>query len=102
MAYSNSVFLVGAVVKNSPSSAGDMNSIPESRRFPGVGNSNLLQYSHLGNPRDRGAWWATVQRDAKSQTRLKQLRARAHTHTHSKSLQCYNTFVKSIDVQYQE
>ena len=23
----------------------------------GVGNGNPLQYSHLDNPRDRGAWW---------------------------------------------
>ena len=26
----------------------------------GEGNSNPLQYSSLGNPRDRGAWWAAV------------------------------------------
>ena len=71
MAYSNSVFPVGAMVKNSPSNAGDMNLIPESEIFPGVGNSNLLQYSRLGNPRDRGAWWAIVQRVTKSQTELK-------------------------------
>ena len=25
---------------------------------PGEGNGNLLQYSCLGNPMDRGAWWA--------------------------------------------
>ena len=24
------------------------------------GNGNPLQYSCLGNPMDRGAWWATV------------------------------------------
>ena len=36
-------------------------SIPESGKFPGEGNSNTLQYSWLGNPMDRGAWWATVQ-----------------------------------------
>ena len=24
------------------------------------GNGNLLQYSSLGNPMDRGTWWATV------------------------------------------
>ena len=29
-------------------------------RVPGVGNSNPLQYSHLANSMDRGAWWATV------------------------------------------
>ena len=27
----------------------------------GEGNGNPLQYSCLGNPIDRGAWWATVQ-----------------------------------------
>ena len=32
----------------------------------------------LGNPMDRGAWWATVHRVAKSQTWLKQLRTHAH------------------------
>ena len=29
-------------------------------RSPGGGHDNPLQYSCLGNPRDRGAWWATV------------------------------------------
>ena len=29
------------------------------------GNSNLLQYSCLGGPMDRGAWWATVHRVSK-------------------------------------
>ena len=38
---------------------------------PGEGNGNPLQYSCLENPMDRGAWWATVHRVAKSQTRLK-------------------------------
>ena len=33
--------------------------MPESGRL-GEGNDNLLQYSCLGNPMDRGAWWATV------------------------------------------
>ena len=31
----------------------------------GEGNGNLLQYSCLGNPMDRGAWWATVHGAAK-------------------------------------
>ena len=38
----------------------------------GEGNGNPLQYSCLGNPRDRGAWWAGVYGVAQSQTRLKQ------------------------------
>ena len=36
----------------------------------GEGNGNPLQYSCLENPKDGGAWWATVHGVAKSQTRL--------------------------------
>ena len=36
----------------------------------GEGNGNPLQCSCLENPRDRGAWWASVSRVAHSQTRL--------------------------------
>ena len=53
----------GAVVKNLPANAGDArdaSSIPQSGRSPGVGNGNLLRYSCLGNPMDRGAWQATI------------------------------------------
>ena len=35
-------------------------------RSPGGVNGNLLQYSFLKNPIDRGAWKATVQRVAES------------------------------------
>ena len=40
--------------------AGDLGLIPGSRRSPGKGNGNPLQYSCLKNPMDRGAWQATV------------------------------------------
>ena len=50
----------GAVVNNPPASAGDESSILGSGRSPGEGNGNPLQYSCLGNPMDRGDWWATV------------------------------------------
>ena len=50
----------GSAVKNLPDNAEDAGSIPESGRCPGEGNGNPLQYSCLGNLRDRGAWWATV------------------------------------------
>ena len=46
---------------------------------PGGGNDNPFQYSYLGNPMDRGAWWVTVHGVAKSQTWLKRL-SMAHTH----------------------
>ena len=40
--------------------AGDSCSILGLRRSPGEGNGNPLQYSCLGNPMDRGGWWARV------------------------------------------
>ena len=43
-------------------------SIPGSGRSPGEGNGKPFQYSCLGNPRDRGAWWATVPGDTKNWT----------------------------------
>ena len=61
----------GAVVKkNPPANAGDvtdMGLIPRSGRSPRVGNGSPLQYCCLGNPMDRGAWWATVHGVEKSQ-----------------------------------
>ena len=48
-------------------------------RSPGGGNGNPLQCSCLGNPMDRGAWRATVQRVTKSWTRLKHF-TRTHNH----------------------
>ena len=49
------------------------------------GHGNLLQYSCLENPMDRGAWWATVQSVAKSWTRLKRLGTYAHRFTNTRS-----------------
>jgi len=64
-------FQGGSVLKNPPASTGaigDSGSIPGSGRSPGKGNGNPLQYSCLGNPMDRGAWWATVHGVSKSPT----------------------------------
>ena len=61
----------GSVEKNLPASAGDARDsrlIPGlGRRSPGEGNGNLLQYSCLGNPTDRGVWWAIVHGITKTQ-----------------------------------
>ena len=46
--------------------SGDVGFIPGS----GEGNGNPLHYTCLGNPMDRGAWWAKVQWDHKSQTQF--------------------------------
>ena len=48
----------GAVVKNSPDNTEgkrDAGSIPRSRRYPGGGPGDPLQYSCLENPMDREA-----------------------------------------------
>ena len=63
----------GSVVKNLPGDAGDTGDvgfIPGSGRSPGGGSDNPLQYSCLGNPMDRRAWWATVYGVPKSWTQL--------------------------------
>ena len=55
-------------MKNPSANAGDTGDaglIPGSGRSPGEGNG---QHSCLENPMDRGAWWATVPRVAKSWT----------------------------------
>ena len=64
------------VVKNLLTNAGDVRDtrdvdlISGSGRAPGVGNDNPLQCSCLGNPMNRGAWWAAVHGTAKSRTKL--------------------------------
>ena len=62
---------VAVRVKNSPANAGDIRDvglIPGSGRSPGGGHGNPLQYSCLENPKEGGAWQATVHEVAKSWT----------------------------------
>ena len=47
---------------------------------PREGNGKPLQYSCLENPMDRGAWWATVHRVAKSQTGLSTIMLQVQSH----------------------
>ena len=59
------------LVKNLPASTGDardLGLIPGLGRSPGEGNGDPLQYSCLGDPMDRGAWWATVHGVTESDT----------------------------------
>ena len=46
---------------------------PGGGRSPWWGHSNMLQYSYLENPTDRGAWQEIVHGVTKSQTQLKRL-----------------------------
>ena len=59
--------------KESTCQAGDSGSIPEWRRSPGEWNGNPFQYSFLGNPMDRGVWWAAVHGVAKELDTTEQL-----------------------------
>ena len=77
---------VALPVKNPPANSGDIRDVndenltPGSGRSPGRGHGNPVQYSGLENPIDRGAYWATVHRVAKSRIRLKQQHACPHTY----------------------
>ena len=66
--FSSLAFSSSSVVENLPAKVGDSSSIPGLGITPEEGNGNSLQYSCLGNPMDRGAWWTTVQRAHKSWT----------------------------------
>ena len=86
----------GSVVKKPPANAGDSGSIPGSERSPGKGNGNLLQYSCLGNPMDRGARWATVHGVTKSRTQLSDWALNAHFLI----LLILKSFLKVLCIQY--
>ena len=75
--------------KESPCNVGDVGSIPGSGRSPGGGHGNLLQYSCLEHPMDRGSWKAIVYGVAKSQTQLS-----THTHAHVQNVSV-PVFIKS-------
>ena len=67
---------VPLVVKNPPASAGDIRNVGSVSgwgRFPGGGNGNLLQYSCLEKPMDRGARQIAIRMVTQSWTLLKQL-----------------------------
>ena len=72
---------------------------PWAERSSGVGNGNPLQYSCLGNPMDRGAWWATVHGSKESWTWLSNLaqnftyiHTQTQTHTYPRRLHTSDIF----------
>ena len=73
MYFTYRVSQVVLAVKNPPANAGDVGLTPGSRRSPGGGHGNPLQYSCLENPTDGGASQAAVHSVAKSWTQRKRL-----------------------------
>ena len=59
--------------KESPAGLGAVGSISGSGRSSGEENGHPLQYPCLGNPMDRGAWWATGHGVAKEDLVAKQV-----------------------------
>ena len=58
------------MIKTLTCSVGELGLIPGTGGSPGGGNANPLQYSHLGNPMDRGAWRAIEGRKESDTTEL--------------------------------
>ena len=83
------------VVKNPFAKGADLRdagSVLWSGRSPGEECCYPLQYSCLENPMDRGAWWATVHRVAKSQIQLKRLSKQAYKYAQLKVITKNVTF----------
>ena len=59
--------------------------------FAGEGNGSPLQCSCLENPRDRGAWWASVYRVAQSRTRLSDFTFTLHFHALEKEMAAHSS-----------
>ena len=67
---------MGSVVKTPSANTGDTRDtglIPGLRRSPGEGNGNPLQYSCLGDPKEREAWWIAVHGVTKESDRTERL-----------------------------
>ena len=60
-------------------------------RAPQQRNGNPLQYSHLENPMDGGAWWAVVHGVAKSRTRLSDFTFTFHFHALEKKMATHSS-----------
>ena len=82
------------MVKNPAANAGDMGSIPGSRRSPRGGHGNPLQHSCLENPTDRGAWRAAVYGVTKSET----TEVTEHTFTHHSDY--LSQHMKSMSIKF--
>ena len=65
--------------------------IPGLGRSPGRGHGNPLQYSHLDNLMDRGAWWAAVHEVTKSWLPLSDFTFPFHVHVLEKAVATHSS-----------
>ena len=65
-------------------------------KIPGIGNGNLLQYSYLGNPMDRGAWRATVHGVEKGSDTTQRLNNNMMIHANTNTKWYINVTQKSV------
>ena len=83
-------FTSGSVVKNLLANAGNVGSFSGWGRSPREGNGKPLQCSCLGNPMDRGIWWATVYGIAKSRVPLSNtVVSTTLINNNNKALECF-------------
>ena len=66
----------------------------------GEGNGNPLQCSCLKNPRDGGAWWASVYGVAQSRTQLKRLSSSSSIRLYIKTLSIVMKGGKNLSKTY--
>ena len=76
-----------------------MGLIPGSGWSPGGGHGNPLLCSCLENPVDRKAWWATVHRVVKLQTRLSNLPCKTHTNQEQIESVSLSEVFRSLKIQ---
>ena len=91
--YKDEGFPHGSAVNNLPANLGDVGWIPGLGRAPGEWNGNPLQYFSLGNPMDRGAWWAPLEPSGDSQGVGHDLATKQQQQNRKKDLSHWTTLI---------
>ena len=97
------LWLMGSVVKNLPTNAGDardLGSIPGSGRSPGGGYGNPLWYSCLENPMDWTEEPGRLQTSESQRVRHNCADTHTHTHTHTHNNYVFN-ILKNCPIVFQ-
>ena len=74
-----------------PKSIKTTTQLHSSHVLTGEGTGDPLQYSHLENPMEGGAWWAAVHGVTKTQTRLRDFTFTFHFHALEKEMTTHSS-----------